>query len=65
MDEEQRAEDEIAAAGISGKRFVSLIRFVSVLVDQTTEANLSPEEMRYVGAVFKNTIDLFALNQAK
>lgn len=62
MDENQKAQEEVAAAsGFNSRRFVALVRFVSLLVDQTTEANLSPGEMKYVAAVFKNTVDLFAI----
>lgn len=61
MDELQKAREEIAATSDSNsKRFGSLFRFVAALVDQTQEASLSPDEMRYVAAVFKSTVDLFA-----
>lgn len=61
MDELKKAREEIAAASDSNsKRFGALFRFVTVLVDQTHEANLSPDELRYVAAVYKNTVDLFA-----
>ncbi|QJD87878.1 hypothetical protein [Cohnella herbarum] len=61
MDELQKAREEIAVASESrSKRISALIRFVSVLVDQASEANLTPDEMRYVGAVFKKNLDLFA-----
>jgi len=64
LSDDQKSQDEVAAASSSnGKRFVALYRFVSVLLDQTTDANLTPNEMRYVGAVFKNTLDLFASNE--
>lgn len=53
-------EDAATSSGYNSKRFVSLVRFATVLIDQTTEANLTPDEMRFVAAFYRNGIELIA-----
>lgn len=61
MDDEQKAQEEAAAAsGYNSKRYVSLVRFTSVLIDQTTESKLTPDEMRFVGEMFRQSMNLIA-----
>ena len=64
--DESKAMEEVAAAASSGsgsKHFVNLVRFASVLIDQTVAAKLTPDEMRFVAASYRNAVELLIAEQ--
>lgn len=66
MDDKQKSMEEIASAAAGGsgsKHFVNLIRFASVLIDQTVAAKLNSDEMRFVASSYRNAVELIIAEQ--